>query len=179
MSYISILILAIALSIDSMVVSFSYGLVLTKDRFKSAILLAVFTGFFQGIMPTIGYFLTNGVKTNISPYANWIVFAIFAYLGLKFIIEAFSEDKEKELFIGIKSLFIIGFATSIDAFSAGISLSLCGNNILKPALLITAITFINSLLGFYTGERLKYLPSKILLIIGGLLLIVLGLKALI
>lgn len=83
MSYISIILLAIALSIDACVVSFSYGLAFTENRFKNAIRLAACTGLFQGLMPVIGYYLTGFVKSFIEPYAGFIVFAIFTYLGVK------------------------------------------------------------------------------------------------
>ena len=75
-------------------------------------------------------------------------------------------------------MILLGIATSIDAFSAGISLSLFGNKIIKPALLIAVVTFLNSNLGFYLGGRLKHLPTKILEISAGCLLIFLGIKAL-
>ena len=73
---------------------------------------------------------------------------------------------------------LIGVATGIDAFSAGISLSLFGNHILKPAILIAVVTFVNSLLGFSLGGKLKNLPTQGLEIFAGLLLILLGVKAL-
>ena len=179
MSYISIILLAIALSIDACVVSFSYGLIFSEKRLKNAMLLAGCTGFFQGIMPAVGYFLTGFVKSYIEPFAGWIVFFIFTYLGIKFILEAFENKKEKQFCIDIKCLLLVGIATSIDAFSAGISLSLFGNKILKPALLIALITFINSSLGFWLGGKLKHLPTKALEITSGILLIILGLKALV
>ena len=179
MSYFSIFILALALSIDACVVSFSYGLKYEQNRRKNALLLSSFTGIFQALMPTIGYFLTNIVKSYIQPYAGLIVFLIFSYLGFKFIIEAQMPKKEKELCIDLKCLFLIGIATSIDAFSAGITLSLYGTLILKPALLIGLITFINSNLGFYIGGKLKHLPSKYLEIFAGILLLILGIKAII
>ena len=81
--------------------------------------------------------------------------------------------------MGFVCLLLIGIATSIDAFSAGISLALYGNHILKPALLITIITFINSLIGFTIGGKLKNLPTKSLEVIAGLVLIFLGIKAII
>ncbi len=179
MSYISIILLAIALSIDACVVSFSYGLIFTEKRLKNALLLASCTGMFQGIMPAVGYFLTGFVKSYIEPFADWIVFVIFVYLGIKFILEAFEKEKSKQLCIDFKCLLLVGVATSIDAFSAGISLSLFGNNILKPAILIAFVTFINSSLGFYLGGNLKHLPTKWLEIFAGVLLIFLGLKALV
>lgn len=178
MSYISIIILAIALSIDACVVSFSYGITFTQNRLKNALKLALCTGLFQGLMPVIGYYLIGFVKSFIEPYAGFIVFVIFTYLGLKFIKEAFDKEKEKLFCIDIKCLILVGIATSIDAFSAGISLSLFGNKILKPALLISFVTFINALLGFGLGGKLKNHPTKSLEISAGVLLILLGIKSL-
>jgi putative Mn2+ efflux pump MntP len=179
MTGLEILFLALALSIDACVVSFSYGLAFNQDRLKNMFLLASFTGFFQGFMPCIGYFLTQFVKDIISPYANIIVFTIFLFLGIKFIKEAFQKEKNAPCCIGIGCLLLIGIATSIDAFSAGISLALYGNKILVPALLITIITFINSSLGFTFGGKFKHLPSIGMEICAGLILICLGLKAII
>ena len=179
MSYFSIFILALALSIDACVVSFSYGLKYDKERLKNAFLLSSFTGVFQGLMPVFGYFLTTAVREYISPYSSLIVFLIFSYLGFKFIIEANTPERKKEFCIDIKCLFLIGIATSIDAFSAGITLSLYGNKILKPALLIGLITLANSNIGFWAGGRLKYLKTKYLEIFAGLLLLALGIKAII
>ena len=117
------------------------------------------------------------MRTYIQPYANLIVFLIFAYLGFKFIQEAFKPKENKSLCIDIKCLFLIGIATSIDAFSAGITLSLYGNLILKPALLIAFITYINSVIGFYIGGKLKHLPTKNLEILAGTMLLFLAIKA--
>ena len=178
MTYIEIFLLALALSVDACVVSFSYGICFNQNRWKNSLLLATFTGFFQGLMPCLAYYLTTLFKNHIGPYAKFIVFAIFVYLGIKFIIEAFDKDKNKPNCIGLTCLLLIGIATSIDAFSAGISLSLYGNKILKPALLITTITFINSIIGFWIGQKLKNLPTKSLEITAGLILITLGVKAL-
>ncbi len=178
MSYFTIFLLAVALSIDACVVSFSYGLTFTHERLKNALMLASFTGFFQAFMPVIGYFLTGFVKSFIEPYAGFIVFAIFTYLGLKFIKEAFDKEKEKNLCLDLKCLLLLGVATSIDAFSAGITLSLSGNHILKPMLLIGVITFINAALGFFVGGKLKHLPTRSLEVFAGLILIALGVKAL-
>lgn len=178
MSYIEIFILAIALSVDACVVSFTYALKLKGAHFKNSFLLSLYTSLFQILMPAIGYFMTNFVKVYIEPYSKFIVFLIFSYLGIKFILEANKESKSRNVIIDTKTLILIGIATSIDAFSSGISLSLFGNKILKPAILIGLITFINSNLGYYSGIKLKKLPSKSLEISGGVLLIILGIKAL-
>jgi putative Mn2+ efflux pump MntP len=178
MTYLEIFLLALALSVDACVVSFSYGLTFNQNRLKTALLLAGFTGFFQGLMPILGYYLTNFIKLYIAPYASLIVFTIFIFLGVKFIKEAIDGDKKSPCCIGLACLFLIGVATSIDAFSAGISLALYGNLVVKPALLIMIVTFINSLLGFMLGGKLKNLSTKGLEITAGIVLIGLGLKAL-
>jgi putative Mn2+ efflux pump MntP len=178
MSYFEIFVLAIALSIDACIVSFTYALKFKKAHFKNSVSLSVYTGLFQALMPLFGYYLTNFVKIYIEPYSKLIVFLIFTYLGIKFILES-NEKRENELHaINTKTLLLIGIATSIDAFSAGISLSLYGNKIFKPTILIGLITFINSALGYFAGLKFKKLPSKFLEISGGVLLILLGIKAL-
>lgn len=179
MSYIEIIILASVLSIDACVVSFSYGILTLKNYKRDSFLLATTTGLFQGLMPLIGYFLTSYAYNYLFAYSKLIVFAIFTALGIKFIIEAFSDKKEKNLCIGFGCLILIGIGTSIDAFSGGISLKLSGNRILYPALLIGVTTFINSVIGFQIGKNVKYMPVKYMEIISGILLILLGIKALI
>ena len=178
MSITEIFILALALSVDACVVSFSYGILPLKYPLKESLLLSFFTGLFQALMPIAGYFLTGFAYDLISPYSKYIVFAIFTILGVKFIAESFQEKKHRELCISFVCLLMIGIATSIDAFSGGISLKLSGNRIWYPALLIGIVTSINSLLGFCIGKNIKHMPIKFLEILSGLILIMLGIKAL-
>lgn len=175
MTYFEIILLALALSVDACVVSFSYGLCFEKGKTVS-VPLAVSTGLFQAIMPVLGYFLAFLVKDYISPFSKIIIFTIFVFLGIKFIKESFEEKKEPKC-IDFMCLILIGIATSIDAFSAGISLLLYGNHIIKPAILIGFVTFINSMLGFWIGNHCKKLPSRVLEIFAGAILILLGIKA--
>ena len=126
MNHVEIFLLAIALSVDACVVSFTYGLSFNQNRLKNALLLAIFTGCFQGLMPAIGYHLTTFVKSFIAPYANLIVFTIFAFLGVKFINEAFASKDNKPCCIGFMCLFLIGIATSIDALAIGVTFTCVG-----------------------------------------------------
>ena len=176
MSYSDIILLAIALSIDACVVSFAYGLCLENKHKRSAFSLAFTTGFFQALMPVIGYYFTDIVRTFIQPYAKWIVFGIFVYLGVNFIKEALTKNEHKDLCVTPKSLLLIGIATSIDAFSAGISLSLTSSPMKFSIISIGLITFINSLLGYFSGNRLKQFKADYLQILGGIILIFLAVK---
>ena len=179
MTYLEIFLLALALSVDAFVVSFTYGFSFNRNRLQNATQIALFTSFFQGIMPCFGYYLTTFIKNYIATYTNIIIFTIFVFLGFKFIKESFNKnDVNKPLCIDLSCLFLIGIATSIDAFSAGISLLLYGNKIIKPAVLIFIITLINSFIGFYLGGKLKNMPRQLLEILAGIVLILLGTKAL-
>ena len=91
MSWFDIIILAIALSIDAMIVSFSNGLIFNRRRTVNSLKLAFTVGFFQFLMPVIGYFFAQTVTTYIKPYSHWLVFLIFVFLGAKFIKDAFEE----------------------------------------------------------------------------------------
>lgn len=178
MGLVELILLAIAMSIDACVVSLSYGLVIEKNKRINSLLLASFTGFFQFLMPVLGYYFANFLHKYVESFANYIVFAIFIFLGIKFIKEAFDKEKESPKCLGVCCLFVIAIATSIDAFSSGISLLLSGNKIIFPAILIGVVTFINSLFGFWGGFILKGCSSFYLEIAGGVILLGLGVKAL-
>lgn len=180
MSNIDILILAIALSIDACVVSFSNGLVFTQNKRVNSLMLACAVGFFQFLMPIIGFFLAQSVNKYVEPYDHWIVFGIFVLLGAKFIKDAFQAEKEEKIncYLCFSYIMLVSIATSIDALGAGVSIAFSGIKILFPAIVIGVVTFVNSLLGFWSGHLFKKFPTRNLEISGGLILILLAFKIL-
>lgn len=180
MTNLDIFILAIALSIDACVVSFSNGLLFTQNKRINSLLLASSVGFFQFIMPLIGGLLAFSISRYVEAFDHWIVFGIFVILGAKFIKDAFKEDKKDEIccYFCFSYIMLVSVATSIDALAAGASLHFAGVKILIPAIIIGIITFINSLIGFWSGQLFKHFPSKNLEISGGVILILLAFKTL-
>lgn len=180
MSNIDIFILAIALSIDACVVSFSNGLIFTQNKRTNSLMLAFSVGLFQFFMPIIGYFLAQSISKYVEAYDHWIVFGIFVLLGVKFIKDAFNEKEEEKLncYLCFHYILLISVATSIDALGAGVSIAFTGTKILFPAIVIGIVTFINSLLGFWGGYLFKKFPTRNLEISGGLILILLAFKIL-
>jgi len=170
--------LAIALGIDCIIVSFSQGLIFKTNKRKNSFCLALSMGLFQGFMPVIGYIGIQGLYKFLVPYSKWIVFTIFLILGLKFITEAFEQQKEEAACIGFKCLVGLGVATSIDALVSGATLKLTGTNLLLACSIIGIMSFLMSVTGFVCGNRIKNLSSKTLQISGGLILITLAIKAL-
>lgn len=175
---IDVLILSIALSIDAMIVSFSQGLIFKNNRLRLALTLAFFFGLFQALMPLIGAFMTGIVYNYVAGLSKWIVFAVFVALGVKFLFEALKKESNSENLNSLSLAYIFAFAisTSIDALFAGVPLRLMNIKLFFPLLLIGAVTFFNSLLGFSLSNITKNLNSKSFQIVGALLLIALGVK---
>jgi len=179
MNYSEIFLLAVALSIDACLVSFAYGTNTKLNKIKNSLKLAVTTGLFQGFMPVIGYIFADKIKTFISPYSKYIVFMIFMYLGVTFILSSLKKESVKNKpNLGFNTLMVIGIATSIDAFSAGITLLLTNSPIILSILLIGVVTFIDSLFGFWSAYSLKQFNKKGFEISGGVIMIFLAVKAL-
>lgn len=179
MSLFDIVLLAIALGIDCMLASFSQGLIFTGNRVKNSLALAVSMCIFQGGMPIIGYIGANYISELVAPFSKWITFAIFAVLGIKFILESFQKEKENICCIGLKCLVSLGIATSIDALVSGASLNFSNTSLPLACIIIGAASFIMSLFGFWFGNMLKKFPSNYLELLGGLILIFLAIKTII
>lgn len=183
MVWFEIFLLAVALSIDAFLVSFSCGLVFTKNQNSNAIKMASANGLAQFVMPVLGWYGTNTVGNYVKAFDHWIVFIVFLILGLKFIKDAL-EDKETTCDISAKTItfrvvLISAFATSIDAFAAGISLYFIPVSVWIAGVAIGIVTFINSYVGFRMNRLFKKLPTKYIEIFAGSILILLGTKTLI
>ena len=177
MSLTEIFILAVALAIDAMIVSFSYGLVLSTKRLKSSLLLSFSFALFQFLMPIIGWYATSLVYIELSKYSKWIVFAIFIYLAIKFIKSALSKEENKIECISFFCLIGLSIATSIDALGAGISIRLVDDEIYMPSIIIGIVTFVCSYFGFWIAHLLKKLPSKYIEFAGSTLFLYLAISA--
>lgn len=179
MNFAELILLAVALGIDCLIVSFSQGLCFCKNKKRNSLALAATMGLFQGGMPLISYFLTGTVSKYLDSISSWIVFSIFMFLGIKFIFEAFqTENKDTLCTIGLKNLMLLGIATSIDALGAGVTLKFTGTNIFEAVIIIGPASFFMSVFGFYFGCKFKHFPSKHLAVFGGIILIGLAIKAL-
>lgn len=183
MIWFDVFLLAVALSIDAFIVSFSCGLVVKKNKKKNGYKMAAANGFAQFAMPVLGWYGTNTIGDYVGAFDHWIVFFVFLILGLKFIKDAM-ENKEASCNLPVKHitfkvLLIASFATSIDAFVAGVSLYFISVSIWLAAILIGVVTFINSLIGFRMNKLFKKIPTKYIEAAAGVILITLGTKILI
>ncbi len=184
MSFIEILLIGIGLSMDAFAVALCKGLSMKKIDIKAGIIIAAFFGVFQAVMPLIGYFVCINFEKFISAFDHWIAFGLLEIIGIKMIIDAIKERKEPErnetFHLKIGELFILAIATSIDALAVGVSFA-CVNdvNIFTSILIIGITTFILSLLGVIIGNKFGAKFKTTAAIIGGIILIIIGIKIII
>ena len=177
MDFISILFLAVALAMDAFSVSITRGLTL-KCNIKYALIIAIFFGGFQALMPVLGWFSGMQLQGLISTLAPWIAFLLLTAIGLKMIYESFSIDEDVCKVFSLKELLVLSIATSIDAFAVGVTFAILNTPIITPIIVIGLVTFILSFIGVYIGKNVGHLFENKIEILGGLILIGIGLKIL-
>ncbi len=166
---------------DAFAVSITSGITLRHLRIRHALKIALSFGFFQAIMPIIGWLSGISLRSIISGVDHWIAFGLLSIIGCKMIYESFKleSDKGKINPQNIYVLFILSIATSIDALAVGLSLSFLKVAIILPAIIIGIVTFLLSFLGVYIGNKVGHFFERKIEIIGGLILIGIGIKILI
>jgi putative Mn2+ efflux pump MntP len=178
MDLISVFLIAAGLSMDAFAVSLSTGMALrctAIDAFK----LAFFFGFFQFMMPVIGWAGASSFSSLISSIDHWIAFALLSLIGIKMIYESLKKDENRECpVLNLRTLFILAIATSIDALAVGISFAFLNVSIVKPVIIIGLVTFSFSLAGVYIGKKSGHFFEKKMELFGGLILILIGIKIL-
>jgi manganese efflux pump family protein len=180
MDLLTIVLIAVGLAMDAFAVSIVKGIVIDRQRKKTALLMASFFGGFQMLMPTIGWLVGLSFNEIIMGIDHWIAFGLLAFIGSKMIYDSTRKEKEsKEEDLKIHSILILAVATSIDALMVGLSFAFLQTSILEPILAIGLITFLFSLLGFYFGCGLGRVFGNRIKIVGGLILIAIGIRILI
>ncbi len=174
-----IVLIAFGLSMDSLAVSLTGGCFLKKFRVRKALLLAFSFGFFQGIMPILGWLAGSFFSSKFANFDHWIAFIILLFLGIKMIADSGRKEENKGDFFSPGALVLMGIATSIDAFGVGITFAFLGFNILAAVLIIAAVTALISFGGVFVGCRFNSLLPGRLEIAGGAVIIFIGMKILI
>ncbi len=180
MSFFDVLILGVALSMDAFAVALCKGLSIRDTiTLKKCIIVGLWFGLFQGIMPLVGYVLGIRFSNIIVEYDHWIAFILLSIIGSNMVKEGLSkEEEENNDSLHYKEMFLLAVATSIDALAVGVTLAFLQVNIIFAVLVIGITTFILSTfavkIGGIFGSRFKSKAE----IFGGVTLILIGLKIL-
>lgn len=185
MVYFEIALLGVALALDACCVSMSNGLNDKVLKIQKALLFGLVFGFFQALMPLIGYGIgeLSGVMLHsiIQNVDHFIAFGLLAIVGGKMIYDGFKqEDCGEETKMTFWLLIVQGIATSIDALAVGFSIkTMDGANIWLSILIIGLITLALASLAYIIGNKFGNILSNKSTIIGGLILLAIGSKILI
>ena len=183
MTFFEALILALALCVDTLVVSATTAF-RSKIGYRRGLLMALILGFCQFAFPLAGAVIGDVARAFIEAVDHWVAFGLLAIIGGKMIVEGLRAEEEKPEAkynsLGVGTFFLLGVATSIDGLAVGIGLGL--DNLMATVLWVVAtigvVTFLVSMLGIYFGKRNIPVPERTANIIAGVVLIGLGVKIL-
>jgi putative Mn2+ efflux pump MntP len=181
MDLITIILVAIGLSVDAFSVAIGIGAANIKRSWVPVMRLAAAFGLFQFAMPIAGWLAGLTVVNIIGDFDHWIAFALLAYVGGKMIWEGCKNESEEEKADQTRGLplFLLSIATSIDALAVGFSFSILKVPILFPAVIIGTVCFLMTAIGMIFGKALAIIFGKKVEIFGGIVLIAIGVKILI
>ena len=184
MTLLEIFLIGIGLSMDAFAVAICKGLAMpNKVDKKGALLIALYFGVFQAVMPTLGWLLGSQFARYVTRLAPWIAFVLLAWIGGNMIRESLSkEEREKEETgsVSHKELLVLAVATSIDALAVGVTFSMLemAVSIAVAVILIGCTTFVISLAGVYVGNVFGAKYKSKAEFVGGAILILIGVKIL-
>jgi len=169
MTWIELLLTAVALSMDAFAVSTCKGLNLREMSWKRAGIIGLFFGGFQALMPLIGWLLGKQ-------------FALLSMIGGKMIYDALKSGGEAECPVedklDLKELVGLSFATSIDALAVGISFAFLNVQILPSVATIGVTTCLLSMLGVAIGQKFGAKYQDRATLVGGIVLVLIGVRIL-
>lgn len=179
MDFISVFLIAVALAMDSFSVSLTKGFTQKNLQTRQIVYYGLFFGLFHLFVPIIGYYAGVTVTHFVTKIAPWVAFILLFIVGANMIKESLeNEDEEITDEFSFKELFLLAIATSIDAFAIGVTFALLNTNIFIPAIITSLVVFTLSIVGILIGKRLgDYFGDKFL-ILGGVILILIGIKIL-
>ncbi|MBR4181928.1 MAG: manganese efflux pump [Candidatus Methanomethylophilaceae archaeon] len=179
MDFIAILLIAVGLAMDAFAVSLCKGLALRKVTLRNMLIAGLWFGGFQALMPIIGFYLGVSFYDLISAYDHWVAFFLLFLIGANMVREGlFGEEEEVDADMGVKTMALLAIATSIDALAIGISFAMTEDSIFLPALIIGLVTLVISMAGVKIGSLFGDRFGKKAEVLGGVILIVIGMKVL-
>ena len=183
MDLLTLLTLAVGLAMDAFAVSICKGLAMREKVLKKGIIVGLWFGGFQALMPFLGWALGIRFQKYITSVDHWIAFFLLLFIGGKMVIEAV-RDKDvqeigaKDLPLDHKEMLLLAVATSIDALAVGITFAFLNVSIMEACLIIGCTTFVLSVIGVVVGNFFGTRYKRKAEIAGGVILILIGLKIL-
>jgi manganese efflux pump family protein len=181
MEFVSIFLIALGLSADCFAVALSASIANRNHSPLQVVKVSFSFGFFQAMMPIIGWLAGKTIVDFISNLDHWIAFALLAFVGGKMLWEAYHhEENEKPADISRGLLLLtLSIATSLDALAVGLAFAFEDVNMWLASPTIGITSFVVSALGFLIGTKVGKIFGKRAEILGGLILIAIGIRILV
>lgn len=181
--FLELLFLGIGLAMDAFAVAVCKGLAMRKVNKKQAVVIGLFFGGFQALMPLIGWGLGSQFETYITSIDHWIAFALLGLIGGKMIFEALKPEEDVEIAemdapLELKELLVLAVATSIDALAIGVTFAFLDYPIVEAVTIIGVATFFIAIGGVYAGNFFGNKYKRKAELAGGVILVLLGLRIL-
>lgn len=171
-------VLAIALAMDAGAVAICKGLSVEKVKPRQQMIVGLYFGGFQAMMPVIGFLLGVQFQDLIQNIDHWIAFILLALIGINMVREALGESESVDASFDFKTMLPLAIATSIDALAVGVTFAFLKVDILMAVSLIGVVTFLISVIGMKIGNVFGCRYKSKAEMFGGLVLIFIGLKIL-
>lgn len=180
MSLAELFLIAVGLSMDAFAVSVCKGLSMPKLNKKHAVIIGLYFGGFQALMPLIGYFLGSHFKDAITSFDHWIAFILLVIIGGNMVKESREKDEDElDASIDVKTMLVLAIATSIDALAVGVTFAFLQVQIIPAVSFIGVTTFCLSVIGVAVGHYFGMKYKSRAELAGGIILILMGCKILI
>ena len=177
MTILELFILAVGLSMDAFAVAVCKGLAIGKINMKHALIVGLWFGGFQALMPLVGYLLGSSFAEYIAAVDHWIAMILLALIGVNMVRESRDKDPEHaDPSLGFKTMLVMAVATSIDALAVGVTFAFLEVRILPAVSFIGVVTFLLSALGVKIGSIFGTKYKSKAELTGGIILILLRLK---
>lgn len=174
-----LLLLAVALAMDSVAVSIAIGSKYKELLLSKILVIAAVFGVFQGAMPLAGYLIGISFSGYVQAYDHWIAFVLLTGLGGKMLYEAYQDEFDEEVTdLSTKTLITLAVATSIDAMAVGVTFAFLQTDIYFASAIIALVTFVLCFGAVTIGKKLGSLLESKAEMLGGIILIGLGCKIL-
>jgi putative Mn2+ efflux pump MntP len=183
MSWIELLLLSLSLAMDCFAISCIIGMLQPELKRSYVLRFSLAFGIFQGGMPLIGWLFGESVLGMIGKIGPFIAFGILAFIGGKMLIESFRKSDENPQHLDVtkwKNVILLAIATSIDALAVGFSFAMIQEqHITRNVIAIGLTSFIISYVAYTFVKKITNPKiSQYAEIIGGIVLILIGLKIL-
>lgn len=179
MGFAELFILAVGLSMDAFAVAVCKGLSIRTLLPRHAVIVGLWFGGFQALMPLIGWLLGSAFAGMIAAVDHWIAFVLLAVIGGNMIKEALSKEEEDcDPSLAPMTMLVLALATSIDALAVGVTFAFLRVDILPAITLIGVCTFVLSTAGVKVGNLFGTRYKSKAELSGGVVLILIGLKIL-